>query len=626
MKFCPECGNKLIENAKFCPECGFKISSINAPVQQHNEMTVVEPSNHEVAASKVKVSSDEYIKQVLGDSHFENIEITPNISEKKLVNASVSIAQGTDPNTFIALVDTSILSNGKSGVVFTGSEFFLKNNFSDSLKVPFKNIDNAHHDIDTTINSKGKAIDHERVTINYKDGSSTFLTSETYGAGIPYKLLASFLNEFDASVDKISSKSQVVQLSQMNEKIIKLYFRIIIAYLKDDDGIIDSKEYKELIILMTKVKVSKAIAKELREYRFENKEELSIEQLIEELKYELNEEDLSETSVEQSLGMDIISMNSDNLDSLTKDEVLMRNLNRLNFSDKQIKFTVHKIKMEKKILEDTMTDAQIKDTAKELAAIASGAGVSLGALAITGAVGGLGMGVSSGLFALAFSMSTGGLLVGLAAITSAGYGVYKGVKYFSGTGELEKYGIRIQALQDNIKQMRVANNYIIEDINWLSDKTADFAKKLKESNELSNDLYEELEIIITQNQFLANAGSLIEEEETKSEYQLLKSSIPATLDIGKYNELLARNTNKVYADEVIKNVYSVNGDLDNQSDLLNAELREDVNLEELETAKTILEEIGYFDTKTASIAQGKSLAKKGLSGLKRSFLGGDNNE
>lgn len=35
MKFCPECGNKLIENAKFCPECGFKIASINNNSQKN---------------------------------------------------------------------------------------------------------------------------------------------------------------------------------------------------------------------------------------------------------------------------------------------------------------------------------------------------------------------------------------------------------------------------------------------------------------------------------------------------------------------------------------------------------------------------------------------------------------
>ena len=340
----------------------------------------------------------------------------------------------------------------------------------------------------------------------------------------------------------------------------------------------------------------------------------------------MNAEDYSEVAIEQSLGMDIISMNSDRLDHIKDDEVLMRNLNRLNMVDKQIDFTIRKIKADKKILESKVSDNQVKEIASELGAIASGAGVSMGALAITGAIGGGGLGISGGITALALTLSTGTIFLGLAAVTGAGFGIYKGVKYFSGTGEAEKFGIRTQLLQDKIKQLRVSNSYIIEDINWLSMKSAEFAKKLKESNELSSELYEELELIITQNQFLADAGNLIEEEEIESEYELIKTSIPETLNIGKYNELLIKDINKVYADEAIKEAYAVKGDLDNQSEVLDAQLREDIDLEQLKRAYAVLEQIGYFDTTSASIAQGKSLAKKGFSSLKKSLFSGENNE
>ena len=412
----------------------------------------------------------------------------------------------------------------------------------------------------------------------------------------------------------------------MKSEIILLYFRIVIAYLKDDDGIIDSKEYKELVSLMTKVKVSKELASKLRDYRFEHIEEKSIIELIDDLKEILIEEDLSEVAVQQSLGMDILAMHSDELDEIKKNEVLIRMLKRLNMTDDQIKFTVRKLKAEKEILENRLTDNQIKEVAKELAAIAGGAGVSLGALAITGAVSGIGASVSSGLMALGFTLSTGGLFLGLAAVTTAGYGMYKGVKYFSGTNESEKYGIRIQTLNDRISQLRIANSYIMEDINWLSNKSIKFAEKLKESNELSNELYQELEFIITQNQSLADAGALIETEETFSEYELIFSSIPPTLNIGKYNELLNKNVNKVYADEIIKKAYIVTGDLDNQSEISDAHLREDIELDELKTVQNILDEIGYFDVKSASLAQGKSIAKKGFSSLKKSLLNGDKDE
>lgn len=617
MKFCPECGNKLIENAKFCPECGFKIPGISTTV-------VNETSSHIIETKTInKVNSDEYVKNALSESHMNNINVRPDIPEKKLVNASVSIAENTDPNTIIALIDTSILSNGKAGVVFTGNEIFIKQGFEQSQKVPFKNLQNADYDSETSISNKGKVFEYQKVTVNYQNGESIILSSQKYGKDIPYKFLAKFFAEFDSNVDEVVSKNQVVQLSQMNPEIIKLYFRIIIAYLKDDDGIIDSREYKELVSLMTKVKVTKAIAKELREYRFDNKEVYSIEELIDELKSAVNNADYSEAAVEQSLGMDIITMNSDKLDELKKDEVLMRNLNRLNISDKQINFTVRKIKTEKQILEKRLTDSQVKEAASELAAVASGAGVSLGALAVTGAISGSGVGLSAGIAAITgATVSSGGLVLGLAA----GYGAYKGIKYLAGTGEAEKFGIRIQALQEKIKQLRVANSYIIEDINWLSNKSTEFAKKLKESNELSDDLYKELEYYITQNQFLADTGSLIEDEEYESEYELLKTNIPETLDIGKYNELLVKEVNKVYVDEVIKDVYIVAGDLDNQSEVEDAKLREDINLEDLEKAYMILEQIGYFDTTASSIAQGKSLAKKGFSSIKKSLFSGEYND
>ena len=230
----------------------------------------------------------------------------------------------------------------------------------------------------------------------------------------------------------------------MSSEILELYFRIVIAYLKDDDGIIDSREYKELISLMTKIKVSKQLANDLRKYRFEDKEDLTIEELIDQLKNQTNKDNFSEVAVEQTLAMDIIGMNSDKLDTIKDDEVLVRMLNRLNISDKQLKFIVRKIKADKEIIESRMTDSEIKEVNKELAAVASGAG----------------------LVALGLLTSGGTVYLGIIA----GFGVYRGIKYFSGTGEAEKFGIRIQTLNDRISQLRIANAYIIEDINWLSQK------------------------------------------------------------------------------------------------------------------------------------------------------------
>lgn len=301
------------------------------------------------------------------------------------------------------------MSNGKSGVVFTGAEMYLKTTFDSVKKIPFENIKSAEYDSDRTINNKRKVIEYHRVIVSYGNGEDIEFSSEQFDSDLPYKLIAKLLNDFNKRVDNISSKNQVVQISQMSSEILELYFRIVIAYLKDDDGIIDSREYKELISLMTKIKVSKQLANDLRKYRFEDKEDLTIEELIDQLKNQTNKDNFSEAAVEQTLAMDIIGMNSDKLDTIKDDEVLVRMLNRLNISDKQLKFIVRKIKADKEIIESRMTDSEIKEVNKELAAVASGAG----------------------LVALGLLTSGGTVYLGIIA----GFGVYRGIKYFSGTGE-----------------------------------------------------------------------------------------------------------------------------------------------------------------------------------------------
>lgn len=79
MKFCPECGNKLIDGAKFCPECGYKIANLNN-VSNIRDVHIEE--GYKNSDNSIKISSDEYIKKILRESDFTNIDITPNISEK----------------------------------------------------------------------------------------------------------------------------------------------------------------------------------------------------------------------------------------------------------------------------------------------------------------------------------------------------------------------------------------------------------------------------------------------------------------------------------------------------------------------------------------------------------------
>ncbi|WP_419895335.1 zinc ribbon domain-containing protein [Macrococcus psychrotolerans] len=99
MKFCSECGNKLMPGANFCPECGQRI--MNSTPNEINEDTIINDIHN---ASKVeqisevrieinrKYNSEDYITSVLSQPHVDGFELIPNIEERKIVNAAISIA------------------------------------------------------------------------------------------------------------------------------------------------------------------------------------------------------------------------------------------------------------------------------------------------------------------------------------------------------------------------------------------------------------------------------------------------------------------------------------------------------------------------------------------------------
>lgn len=73
LKYCPECGNKLPENAKFCPDCGYKLeipdeTSITPEpeVVEEPEMTQSRPTIDMVDVKDVKPSKNTVVWAVLG--------------------------------------------------------------------------------------------------------------------------------------------------------------------------------------------------------------------------------------------------------------------------------------------------------------------------------------------------------------------------------------------------------------------------------------------------------------------------------------------------------------------------------------------------------------------------------
>lgn len=564
-------------------------------------------------------NSEAYLKSIITDRASKNssYSITPNISNKVLINAADKIAQGIDPATIIAVYDNTIFGSGKEGIVFTGTKLYFKEMLSSNITLSLTDIESVDFSEETKTLENGKEATYQTLTVKYNSDETKTIKNSDFSREL--KFIYELLNGMKDSVEEIDEKKQNMSLSELSEDVMCAYINIITAYLKADDQIIDSEEYKELMSLMARIKVPKSTAAKLRDYRFsEETEKTDFSKAVEELKEKLNDEGVDTESIFQSLFKDLVLLRKENLDNWKSDAVLCELKKLLNITDQQAETLVKSIKADIRIIDERLEDKQVKEIAKELTALAGGAGVTLAALAVTG---GISSGIWGGLLTLG-TMSTGGMLLGMAAIAGLGYGAYRGIKYFAGTGELEKSGIRIAALQSAMECSKAAVTYIVDDINWLTNRLSEIMAKVKEGDELTDELMQQL--IDLQGDFatVSDAGSKCEEDIAASEYEVNLAALPLDLPYGKFEELVKLNPNRTAIRDYILSIYKettlTNTDSEgNETSRTVYRRDEELSYDDARQTYNYLNLIGYYDTKSSAMAQ----AKRGLNSIKSIFNG-----
>lgn len=306
-------------------------------------------------------------------------------------------------------------------------------------------------------------------------------------------------------------------------------------------------------------------------------------------------------------------MRPENIDNWSSDTNLKGLAMLLSINDKQVEVGIANIKANKKMIDERLNDDQMKSITNEFVALAGGAGVTLAALAVTG---GVSTGIWGGLMTLGL-MSTGGMMLGLAAIGGLGYGAYKGIKYFAGTSELEKSGIRLAALESALENNKRAVTYIIDDVNWLTKKTSELFAKLKENEELNNDIMNQIDNFMKVSSCVSDSGKLLNEDTNKDEYEINFAKIPSSLKKAKFDELIISAPNHENIQEYIMSFYeekTVTNDNGNTKTVY--ERVNDISYEDAKKIVNILDSIGYYDTKSSVAAQASSLKKKGINFIK----------
>lgn len=573
------------------------------------------------------MTSEELIKQLFKEEMKEinqttNFHVVPNIEDKLLLKIS-EILKNNEFNLDISKVISVINStNGSSYIIFTGTHSYFK--FNDTIKyIDYDSIEKVLLEYNDN--------DEYFLKITFNNSEEFVIEENIFEKEISLHFLENIYNNLlDKDIKKISNK-QFIEFENLSEDTKFSYLKFIVHYLKADDGKIDINETRELASLLIRCKIEDEINRKLREYRFSSNELETYDTILLELKNNLLKENVNYEVIYDSLIFNILSMHENNkLKDWKNNPYLKEVINYLEITDRKIDNLIRMILKQRKMLTERLEDSEYKKYMGEILSIGSAAGVSILALSTMGTVTGFGFGfgISSGLLGL--GIASGGTLFGLAAVGLAGYGMYRGVKHLTGTGDSEKYSIQIQGLINKIETLNKSQKIILEDIDYQSERLNNLIEKMSIKDANSLEIQKKLMNTIIKIRNLNQAGKESCEDSLKYEYEVILRKLPEELNIEQYKQLSAKNIRKEDFDNIVLNM--VYTDLKEETI---ATISQSVSLELLEQTHKILEEIGYYSTKaqlsvTAEKTVGSAkeginnvvnsdIAKKGISSLK-SFM------
>lgn len=549
-----------------------------------------------------------YIKDRIREDVEYDIMVVPNIPDDKLNNAVKSFHCEEFYQSIVAIYDSTKLRTAKEGLVFTGEKMIYKNQ-GNHWTFPYSKIEKLDYQSDITKGMFGKenfeqwlviTMDGEEYKLEKLDG---LLPSQYFS----FEHLSSFLQKIIDDFDDFKEENQLRTIAEMPEEFKMAYLKIIVNMTYLDDEEIDEKELAEILLLMTRLELSKESRFELRTYinDISLTNSVNIEDLITTIKE--NSESSHFQSLMISLAKDMINVYFSTKDTMDRDfKFLTENQGLFNLSDKEIDLAFSAVENDYKMLKKDLDDNAIKKNAQDLAAKAAAAGAPLAAVYISGSVVGMSAaGITSGLATLGMGMGmTGGLVVvGLIGIMT-----YKGLKRLTGANELDKYKTRELMLHEVIKQTQKTISLIIDDINFIVQKLNDVTLNHVEQSEKIKKLV----------QMIAKYQNAIKAVDNKANYYQNSANrlqCPKELDISRLEALTAEPTKKPQFDFIVENYekssIEVGGEQKNS-----VVLKDNIDTEILDKMGEVFKSLGYFEM--SNIMKGK--ASEGIGKIK-SMLG-----
>lgn len=501
-----------------------------------------------------------------------------NLNEKKLNNAAIAFNCEDNYQSIIAVYDNSILSNAKSGLLFTGKKM-VHSEYGD---FEYNKIQFVEYIYNVTVDDKGKEHSEEYVLIIKDDTEYKFKNL----MGMDYEEFSNFLNRIIKEFDNYEEEEQLKALEEMSEDIKLSYLKIIVNMTFVDDQIIDERELAEILLLLSRISTDKETRFKIRSYMselsLENME--SVQELVSLLKNEVQSSHIK--SIMFSLVKDLINVYYSSKTNKTREFQFLeeyKDIFGVTKEDIDLAFTA--VESDHKMLNEDLNDDQMKNIMKEVLTKAGSAGVPLAAIYISGSVVGMSAaGITSGLATLGLGLGmTGGLVVvGLISILT-----YKGLKHLTGANELDKFKTKEFMLNEVIKQTQKTISMLIEDINYVIQKLNDLLINHSEDTEK----IKKLVTLVAQYQKTIKA---IDDKGKNYQNKVNRLTCPKILDISRLESMTKEPTKRPLFDFIVSNYENKKVKIDD-IEKIEYILKSNIETAILEKMGKAFEALGYFD-------------------------------
>lgn len=543
----------------------------------------------------------------------DKVYIAPEIPDKKINGAITGIAPNVNPDFILAIVDTTLFGSSKEGCLFTGEALHIHSLGGKKIEILLSQISSVEYKVIEKVTDKGKEYEEKLLNLDMNDGTRIDLSRDLtrINKEALSKMLITLI-EMGSKDQEFVSTAQTMPLSMMNKEIKKDYIKLVCNFAFSNNMNIDAKQYSEIISLLVRIEMDSKSRIEIREYMTKHENASSNDELLSRISDNLKLED--NEMIKKSLVKDIlyINMKSNKKEMWQENKFMLEFFKTIGIEKDQIELINSAIISDEEILNQRKNDSEIIKSMKELTSKAAAVGVPLAAIYLSGSVVGVSAaGITSGLATLGFGGILGfsGMVTGIGVAVLVGVGTYKGLKKITGISDLENNKQRELMLQAIIRNSQKSLNYLIEDVNEITNQlTLEISKGLETRSKIR-----ELTGILG---MLTSGAQATSEKLAYAEKEKIIAYLPTTLDVMRLEELTNTPT-KIKFREVVVSCYTeilIEGDDGKTEEIY--QLNDQMSIDDLVSLKDILEGLGYNNVANASVASLKGATKRFISSVR----------